>query len=152
MKKASKPKPPVGMAQTRQDIATVGADPTRPAGSSRAGGAINPSNPSSGIRIDPELRRKRKAYEREMRRGEARLKTLTEETGGRILLAGSIDEMISQGGDVAREVDAQYVITYRPKRPLRIAPATEYRRVHVGSRRLGLTLRSRRGYVVGTML
>ena len=52
---------------------------------------------------------------------------------------------------VAREIDAQYVVTYQPKRPLRTAPATEYRRIHVGARRVGLALRARRGYVVGTM-
>ena len=31
------------------------------------------------------------------------------------------------------------------------APATEYRKLHVGARRLGLQVRSRRGYVVGAM-
>jgi hypothetical protein len=86
-----------------------------------------------------------------MKRGEGRLKTLAEETGGRILLAGTTEEMVEQGGEVAREIDAQYVVTYQPKRPLRTAPATEYRRIHVGARRVGLTLRARRGYVVGTM-
>ncbi len=86
-----------------------------------------------------------------MKRGEGRLKTLAEETGGRILLAGTTEEMVEQGEEVAREIDAQYVVTYQPKRPLRAASATEYRRIHVGARRIGLTLRARRGYVVGTM-
>lgn len=150
MKKASKPKEAPGMTQSRADIATVGIDPTRPPGA-RVGGGINPSSVNSGIRLDPELRRRRKAYERDMKRGEGRLKTLAEETGGRILLAGTTEEMVEQGEEVAREIDAQYVVTYQPKRPLRAASATEYRRIHVGARRIGLTLRARRGYVVGTM-
>jgi hypothetical protein len=40
------------------------------------------------------------------------------------------------------------VVTYRPKRPLAAAPKGEYRRIEVASRRVGLSLRSRRGYVV----
>lgn len=150
-----KPKEAPGMAQSRADIATVGIDPTRPPGARIGTGGMNPSiNPgsvNSGIRLDPELRRRRKAYERDMKRGEGRLKTLADETGGRLLLAGTTDEMVEQGGEVAREIDAQYVVTYQPKRPLRTAPAAEYRRIHVGARRVGLSLRARRGYVVGTM-
>jgi VWFA-related protein len=149
MKKQKRPKEAPGMAQSRADMATVGIDPTRPPG--MRGGGINPPDINSGIRIDPAMRRQRKAAEREMKRGESRLKTLTEETGGRILMPASVDEMVARGEDVAREIDAQYVITYKPKRPLRRAPATEYRRIHVGARRLGLQLRSRRGYVVGGM-
>lgn len=144
-----KPKEVPGMAQSRADMATVGIDPTRPPG--MRGPGINPPDVNSGVRIDPALRRRRKMIEREMKRGEDRLKTLTEETGGRILLPGSIEEMVERGADVAREIDAQYVVTYRPKRPLRNAPASEYRKLHVGARRLGLSLRARRGYVVGGM-
>lgn len=144
-----KPKEAPGMAQSRADMATVGIDPTRPPG--MRGPGINPPDVNSGIRIDPALRRRRKAIEREMKRGEDRLKTLTEETGGRILLPGSTEELVARGGDVAREIGAQYVVTYRPKRPLRNASASEYRKLHVGARRLGLTLRARRGYVVGGM-
>jgi VWFA-related protein len=144
-----KPKEVPGMAQSRADMATVGIDPTRPPG--MRGPGINPPDVNSGIRIDPALRRKRKAVEREMKRGEDRLKTLTEETGGRILLPATTEELIAQGGDVAKEIDAQYVVTYRPKRPLRNASASEYRKLHVGARRLGLSLRARRGYVVGGM-
>ena len=137
------------MAQSRADMATVGIDPTRPPG--MRGSGINPPSINSGLVIDPALRRRRKAAEREMRRGEERLKSLADETGGRVLLPGTPDEMVAQAGDVAGEIDAQYVVTYRPKRQLRGAPASEYRRIYVGARRLGLTLRSRRGYVVGPM-
>jgi VWFA-related protein len=138
-----------GAAQARADQATVGLDPTRPPG--MRGPGVNPPDINSGVRIDPALRRRRKEAEREMERGETRLKNLTEETGGRILMPDSVEGMMIEGAGVAREIDSQYVVTYSPRRPLRRAAATEYRKVHVGARRQGLTLRSRRGYVVGTM-
>jgi VWFA-related protein len=138
-----------GAAQSRADQATVGIDPTRPPG--MRGPGINPPDVNSGIRIDPGLRRRRREAEREMARGEARLKTLTEETGGRLRLPATEEGMSVEAASVAREIDSQYVVTYSPKRPLRKAAATEYRRIHVGARRQGLTLRARRGYVVGTM-
>jgi VWFA-related protein len=138
-----------GAAQSRADQATVGIDPTRPPG--MRGPGINPPDVNSGITFDPALRRRRKEAEREMERGEARLKTLTEETGGRLRLPDSEEGMSIEAAAVAREIDSQYVVTYSPKRPLRRASATEFRRIHVGARRQGLTLRARRGYVVGTM-
>src|SRR5919107_973880 len=115
------------------------------------GPGVNPVSVNSGITFDPALKRRRKEAERAMMIGESRLKTLTEETGGRILLPETVEGMVTEGGSVARDIDSQYVVTYSPKRPLRRAPATEYRKVHVGARRPGLTLRARRGYVVGTM-
>jgi VWFA-related protein len=138
-----------GATQSRADQATVGIDPTRPPGMNGPG--INPVSVNSGMRIDPALRRRRKEAAREMERGETRLKSLTDETGGRLLLPDSIEGMVAEGGGVAREIDSQYIVTYSPKRPLRKASATEYRKIHVGARRLGLNLRARRGYVVGSM-
>jgi VWFA-related protein len=139
-----------GMTQSTADQATVGIDPTRPPGA-RSSVGVNPHDVNSGVTFDPALRRRRKEAEREMKRGETRLKSLTDETGGRILTPDSTDEMIAEGAGVAREIDSQYVVTYRPKRPLRRAPASEYRKIYVGARRVGLNLRARRGYVVGSM-
>ncbi len=150
-KKWQRPKEAPGMTQSRADMATVGIDPTRPPGARIGGGGINPPDVNSGVRFDPAMRRQRKAAEREMKRGESRLKNLTEETGGRLLLPLSAEEMIARGAEVAKEIDSQYVVTYKPKRALRRAPATEYRKIHVGARRLGLQVSSRRGYVVGAM-
>lgn len=138
-----------GATQSAADQATVGIDPTRPPG--MRGRGINPHDVNSGITFDPALRRRRKEAEREMARGEARLKTLTEETGGRLRLPDSEEGMSVEAAAVAREIDSQYVVTYSPKRPLRRAAPTEYRRIHVGARRQSLTLRARTGYIVGTM-
>ena len=58
--------------------------------------------------------------------------------------------MLAQAGEVARAIGSEYVVTYRPKRPLAEATPGEYRRIEVASRRVGLSLHARRGYVVPT--
>jgi lysophospholipase L1-like esterase len=108
----------------------------------------NPSITLGTIDLDREMRRRYKKYADETKQSEVRLTKLADETGGRMLLAGTGDEMIRQADEVARDIGAEYVVTYTPKRPLALAPSGEYRRVEVASRRVGLTLRSRRGYVV----
>jgi VWFA-related protein len=117
-------------------------DPTLPPGVTRS-----PSF-GVGIRFDPAMKRVRKAYEAETRKSEKWLTELAAETGGRIFLPVSTDEMIAKGEEVARDIGAEYVVTYRPTRPLAEANPGEYRKVEVASRRVGLYLRSRRGYVV----
>lgn len=119
-------------------------DPTLPPGTTRS--------PTYGvsIRFDPAMRRQRKAYEAEVRKSQQVLSGLAEETGGRIFLPKSGDEMLAQAREVSHEVAAEYVVTYRPKRALAGARQGEYRKIEVASRRVGLSLRSRRGYVVPT--
>jgi len=117
-------------------------DPTLPPGVTR-----NPSF-GVGIRFDPAMTKVRKAYEAETRKSEQWLTELADETGGRIFLPISADEMILKGDEVARDIGAEYIVTYRPTRPLAEAQPGEYRKVEVASRRVGLYLRSRRGYVV----
>jgi VWFA-related protein len=118
-------------------------DPALPPGTNRGGPTFG-----IGITFDPAMRRVRKAYEAETKKSERWLATLAEETGGRIFLPKSTDEMIDEGEEVAREIGAEYVVTYRPTRPLAGAKPGEYRKVAVVSRRVGLHLRSRRGYIV----
>jgi VWFA-related protein len=117
-------------------------DPTLPPGVTRS--------PSFGvsIRFDPAMTKVRKAYEAETRKSERWLTDLAEESGGRIFLPISIEEMIAKGDEVARDIGAEYVVTYRPTRALAEAKPGEYRKVEVASRRVGLYLRSRRGYIV----
>jgi len=121
----------------------IANDPTLPPGVNRGGPTFG-----VGITFDPAMRRVRKAYEAETRKSEKWLATLADETGGRIFLPKSTDEMIDEGEEVAREIGAEYVVTYRPTRPLAEAKPGEYRKVEVASRRVGLHLRSRRGYIV----
>lgn len=117
-------------------------DPTLPPGTTRS-----PSF-GIGIRFDPAMRRQRKAYEDAVKKSEQALKNVAEETGGKWILPVNSQEMLAQANEVARAIGAEYVVTYRPKRPLAEAKPGEYRRIEVASRRVGLSLQSRRGYVV----
>ena len=117
-------------------------DPTLPPGVTRS--------PSYGIsiRFDPAMRRQRKAYEAEVKRSQQELKNVADETGGKLMLPLNRDEMLAQAREVAQAIGAEYVVTYRPKRPLAEASPGEYRKIEVASRRVGLSLHARRGYVV----
>jgi VWFA-related protein len=117
-------------------------DPTQPPGTNRS--------PSYGIRVgfDPAMKRLRKAYEAEVKKSQQVLKDVADETGGRMMLPINSQEMLAQANEVARAIGAEYVVTYRPKRPLAEAKPGEYRHIQVASRRVGLSLQARRGYVV----
>lgn len=116
---------------------------------------MNPSMPNamrggplSTIEFDPAMRRIRQRYVEATKQSEKELTSLAEATGGRIWLPVSFEEMMTQASEVAREIGAQYVVTYTPKRPLAEAPAGEYRRVKVALRRPDLYVRSRSSYTV----
>jgi VWFA-related protein len=117
-------------------------DPTLAPGQTRS--------PSVGVSItfDPAMRRQRKEYEADIKKSQQSLAALAEETGGKIFLPKSGEEMADEATEVAHDIGAEYVVTYAPKRPLADAAPGEYRRIQVASRRVGLSLRSRRGYVV----
>ncbi|MEP6569262.1 MAG: VWA domain-containing protein [Acidobacteriota bacterium] len=141
-----KPKKPDGdvprqVPTSHDPIATM--DPTQPPGTTRS-----PAYVVHSITFDPAMRRQQKAYEADVLNSQQVLTEVAEETGGQIYLPKTGDEMIAEAGEVAREVGAEYVVTYRPKRPLSAAEKGQFRRVEVASRRVGLSLRSRRGYVV----
>jgi VWFA-related protein len=118
-------------------------DPTLPPGTTRS-----PAYVLGSITFDPAMSRQRRAYEADVRKSQQILTDMAQETGGQIFLPKTGDEMLEQARQAAREVGAEYVVTYRPKRPLASADKGEYRRIEVASRRVGLSLRSRRGYVV----
>lgn len=143
LQKDAKKSPPFEMGQlpTNHDPISNN-DPTMPPGQTRS--------PTYGVTVhfDPAMRRQRKAYEADVKKSQQVLSELADETGGQIYLPKASDEMIAQAREAAREIGSEYVVTYRPKRPLALARNGEYRRIEVASRRVGLTLRSRRGYVV----
>jgi VWFA-related protein len=134
---------PVSVGQRPRSSDPIAAnDPTMPPGQIRS--------PAYGIsiRFDPAMKRQRKAYETEVKKSQQALKNIADETGGRIMLPLDSMEMLAQANEVARAIGAEYVVTYRPKRPLAEAQPGEYRRIEVASRRVGVSLQSRRGYVV----
>jgi len=120
-------------------------DPTQPPGQNRS-----PSFVGGSFRFDPAMKKQRKAYEAEVKKSEPALRNVAEETGGKWMLPLNGDQMLAQADEVARAIGAEYVVTYRPKRPLAEAKPGEYRRIEVASRRVGLNLQARRGYVVPT--
>jgi hypothetical protein len=103
---------------------------------------------STGIRFDPQMRRLRKAYQNAMQKSGKSLAKVVEQSGGLLLEGESGDAMVKDGAEIARDIGTQYVVTYKPRRPLASARPGEYRELKVVSRRVGLSLRSRRGYVV----
>jgi VWFA-related protein len=117
-------------------------DPTNPPGTTRS--------PTYGVtvRFDPAMRRQRKGYEAEIKKSQQVLTGMAAETGGQIFLPKTSEQMIEQAREAAHEIGSEYVVTYRPKRALAYAKRGEYRKIEVASRRVGLSLRSRRGYVV----
>jgi VWFA-related protein len=127
----------------QRDGTPGGQDPTLPPGMTRS-----PSVTFMTIDTDREMRRWYKKYAESAKTSEQRLISLAGETGGQILLPTSTEAMLAHGEEVARDIGAQYVITYRPKRPLAEARPGEYRRIEIAARRTGLLLRTRRGYVV----
>jgi len=132
-----------GQVATAKDPITA-TDPTLPPGTTRS--------PSFGVsvRFDPAMRRQRKAYEAEIKKSQQVLTSVADEMGGRIFLPLNSEQMLAQAREAAAEIGSEYVITYRPKRPLANSKPGEYRRLEVAPRKQGLTLRSRRGYVVPT--
>ncbi|HEY0081765.1 MAG TPA: VWA domain-containing protein [Pyrinomonadaceae bacterium] len=131
-------------------IATAGIDPTMPSTMNR-GGAAGPAV-GAVVTFDPAMARMRKAYERAMKRGEETMRTLAADTGGRLWIPLSTEDLALQGSEVAREIGTQYVVTYTPTRPLASSSATETRRVTVLPRRGGLQVRTRRIYVAASAL
>ncbi len=98
--------------------------------------------------LDPERRNRIKQYEEAMRASEKQLSALAEDSGGRMWLPESSEAMIEDAANAARLIDSQFVVTYKPRRPLASAPEGEVRRIEVASRRVGLNLVSRRQFVV----
>jgi len=122
----------------------IGApDPTMPSGIGGGGARVTLVT----IDTDRAMRRWYKKYADSTNDNEQRLTSLAQETGGQILLPTLTDDMLAQADKVAGDIGAQYVITYRPTRPLASAKTGEYRHVEVAPRRTGVTLRTRRGYI-----
>jgi VWFA-related protein len=132
-----------GGTGVQRDGTPGGQDPTLPPGMTRS-----PSFSIATIDTDREMRRWYKKYADSAKQSETRLVSLAGETGGQILLPTTMEAMLAHGEEVARDIGAQYVVTYRPKRPLSESRPGEYRRIEVAARRTGVTLRARRGYVV----
>jgi VWFA-related protein len=83
----------------------------------------------------------------EMTRRETDFQDIADETGGVAWLPRTVPEMLNEATAAAHDIDSQYVVAYKPQRPLSEARPGEYRKLDVIPRRIGLLVRSRRGYV-----
>ena len=101
-----------------------------------------------GVTVDVDRLFRRSEVKKEMAQRELEFGQLAEETGGVAWLPETVTEMMSEAAEAARDIDSQYVVTYKPQRPLAEAKPGEYRKLDVIGRRVGLRVRSRRGYVV----
>ena len=101
-----------------------------------------------GVTVDVErIFRSGRASKKEIEKRVVEFDQLAEETGGVAWFPETANEMLLKAGDAARDIDSQYVVTYKPQRSFAEATAGEYRKLDVISRRIGLLVRSRRGYV-----
>lgn len=100
------------------------------------------------VDVDRLLHPKRGDVKEELARREVQFVDLASETGGVTWLPIATNEVLEQAAAAARDIDTQYVVTYRPTSPFAEAKPGEYRKLDVFSRRVGLYVRSRRGYVV----
>ena len=99
------------------------------------------------IDTDIQMRLRRMEYVKAMKEGDRWLRQFAFETGGMIFVPPSVKEMLVSVEEIARNVDSQYVVTYKPKRSFASGIEGEYRRVELVPRRVGLVVSSRRGYV-----
>lgn len=135
--------------KTNRDKSIVPDDAVNSIGGEE-GSVANRAHQPGGVifDMDPERRRQIKDYEAAMKLSEKQLAQFSEESGGRIWLPESFQEMVDDGAEAAQLIDSQYVVTYKPRRMLASARGGEIRRIDVASRRVGLKLVSRRQYVV----
>jgi len=101
-----------------------------------------------GMVLDIDLLFRRKGIKPALVERSKEFLLVTEETGGNLWLPASADQMIREARDVAEDIDSQYVMSYRPVPPWAASRTNEYRSIDVLSRRVGLTVKARRGYVV----
>jgi len=102
------------------------------------------------IDLDYPMWRHSRGQLKTLKKNELALAWLADESGGSMVLPNSREDFPKLAAELAREIDAQYLVTYRPK--LGIAPKSPeaIRHIEVVSRRVGLRVYSRRSYLVRT--
>jgi VWFA-related protein len=112
---------------------------------------VSTSSTSSSVRVtidtDAEMRRWFRSYARATLEREQQLAALARDAGGRLLQPRTPEEIARLTEKVGRDIAAQYVITYRPRRPFTSDAKGERRHVTVHPRRAGLELEALRTVV-----
>jgi VWFA-related protein len=112
---------------------------------------VSTSSTGSSVKVtidtDAEMRRWFRAYARATLEREQQLVTLARDAGGRLLQPRTPEEIARLTEKVGRDIAAQYVVTYRPRRPFTSNSKGERRHVTVHPRRAGLELEALRTIV-----
>jgi VWFA-related protein len=100
------------------------------------------------IDLDYPVWRHSRGQLKTLKENELALAWLVEESGGSMLLPNSTEDFPKLAVELAREIDAQYLVTYRPKIGVALKSTAEIRHIEAVSRRVGLRVYSRRSYLV----
>lgn len=100
------------------------------------------------INLDREMARKYRQRIEELKKSEAELVQLSEDTNGEFFLPATLEEMQDKTGRLARNIDSQYTLTYTPKRPLGDVITDETRNIEITARRPGYVVQGKRKLVV----
>lgn len=89
-------------------------------------------------------------YKRLAQASEIELAQITMDAGGEFYAPQTVEDLTRDGTELARQIAAQYTLTYRPSRPIAnaVINANAPREIRVTARRANLQLRARRKYVV----
>jgi VWFA-related protein len=105
---------------------------------------VSTSSSGSSVKVtidtDAAMRRWFRAYARATLEREQQLTALAHEAGGRLFQPRTPDEIIKLTEKIGRDILAQYIITYRPRRPFTPDTKGERRQIEVHPRRAGLEL------------
>ena len=104
--------------------------------------------PVMTVNLDRAMIRKIRERGDNLTRSEKALTELSENTNGVLLLPESREEMIEKTEFIAKNIDANYVVTYIPKRALSDVRTVEERSIEISSRRAGLEVLAKRKLVV----
>ncbi len=100
------------------------------------------------INVDRAMIKRARDRKKDLIESEKALSTLAENTNGEFILPETKDEMITKSALVAQIIDASYVVTYIPKKPLGEARKNEERNIEITSRRAGLQVEAHRKLLV----
>jgi hypothetical protein len=104
--------------------------------------------PVMTINLDRAMIRKIRERGENLANSEKALTKLSEDTNGLLFLPETRAEMIEKTDFLAKNIDANYVVTYIPKRALSDVRATEERNIEITSRRAGLEVLAKRKLIV----
>ncbi len=100
------------------------------------------------INIDRAMLKRARDRKKDLIESEKALSTLAANTNGEFILPETKAEMIDKSALVAQMIDASYVVTYVPKKPLSEARRNEERSIEITSRRAGLQVEAKRKLLV----